>query len=103
MGRCPSERTGSSCSKDPSSPRLSGEGFKDSVRKKVMGFMITSRTVLWLIGNWVVSLQAALSIFRFQLVWGLSAGGQHTVNFFHQQGVSVSAKPLHGYCSGYYF
>ena len=23
--------------------------FKDSVRKKVMGFMITSRTVLWLI------------------------------------------------------
>ena len=49
----------------------------------------------------MASLQAAFSIFRFQLVWGLSAGVQHAVNFFHQQGVSVSAKPLHGYCSGY--
>ena len=32
--------------------------------------------------------------FRFQLVWGLRAGGQHTINFSHLEGVSVPAKEL---------
>ena len=34
------------------------------------------------------------STFWFQPVWGLHAGGEHAVNFFHMVGVLVSAKQL---------
>ena len=38
--------------------------------------------------------ESASSTIRFQLVSGLHACGQHTVNFSHLVGVSVSAKQL---------
>ena len=39
-------------------------------------------------------LESQSSTFWFQLVWGLRACGQHTVNFFHLVGVLVSAQRL---------
>lgn len=42
------------------------------------------------------------SIFQFQPVWGLHAGGQHEVTFFHLMGVLVTAKATQEYGSGYY-
>ena len=44
----------------------------------------------WWWGNW----ESASSTFWFQPFWGLCACGQHTVNFSHLVGVSVSAKQL---------
>ena len=45
-------------------------------------------------GNRVMFLESQSSTFWFQLVWGLRACGQHTVNFFHLVGVLVSAQRL---------
>ena len=47
-----------------------------------------------LIGWWWGKWEWASLTFWFQLVWGLCACGQHTVNFFHLMGASVSAKQL---------
>ena len=44
----------------------------------------------WWGGKW----ESASSTFWFQLVWGLHACEQHTVNFSHLVGSSVSAKQL---------
>ena len=44
----------------------------------------------WSWGKW----ESALSIFWFQLVWGLLACGQHPVNFSNLMKISVSAKEL---------
>ena len=49
--------------------------------------------VLW-IGWWWGKWVSASLTFWFQLVWGLCACGQHTVNFSHLVRVSVSAKQL---------
>ena len=48
-----------------------------------------------------ITKQQQLATFWFQLVWGLHAYGQHTMNFFHM-GVSESAKQLKEHGSGYY-
>ena len=45
-----------------------------------------------LIGWWWGKWESASSTFWFQPVWGLHACGQHTVNFSHLVGVSVSVK-----------
>lgn len=84
---------GSSSSKDTG---LSGKGFKDGVREKVKGCVISLCTSLvgWRRGNGVVAQESQSSAFRFQPVWGLRAGGQHAANFFHLVGVVVSAKQL---------
>ena len=42
--------------------------------------------------SWCGNEEAASSTFWFQVVWGWLACGQHTVNFLHLVGVSVSAK-----------
>ena len=44
--------------------------------------------ICWWWGNW----ESTSSTFWFQPIWCLCACGQHTVNFFHLVGVSVSAK-----------
>ena len=54
-----------------------------------------------LIGWWWGNRESAPSTFWFQPVWGLRACGQHTVNFFHLVGDSVSAKQLKGPGSEY--
>ena len=46
--------------------------------------------------------ESTSSTFWFQQVWGLSACGQYTVNFFRLLGVSVSAKQLKQQGLGYY-
>ena len=46
--------------------------------------------------------ESAPSTSWFQLIWGLHPCGQHTVNFSHLMGVSVSAKQLKGLGSGYH-
>ena len=47
-----------------------------------------------LIGWWWGKWKSASSNLLFQLVWGLHASEQHTVNFSHLVGISVSAKLL---------
>ena len=50
---------------------------------------------------WWGKQESVSSTFRFQLVWGLHACGQHTTvncNFFHLEGVSVSAKQFRHCC-----
>ena len=47
-----------------------------------------------LIGWWWGKWESASSTFWFQPVWGLRACEQHTVNFSHLVGVSVSAEQL---------
>lgn len=46
--------------------------------------------IRWWRGNW----ESASSAFLFQLVWGLHACGQHTVNFFHLMGASPPIEQL---------
>ena len=55
-------------------------------RDQLLGILLTG----WWWGKW----ESASSTFCFQSVWGLRACGQHTVNFSHLVGVSVSAQQL---------
>ena len=55
-----------------------------------------------LIGWWWGNQESTSSTFWFQPVWGPRVRGQHTVNFFHLMGLSVSAKQLKGHGSEYY-
>lgn len=52
---------------------------------------------IFLIGWWLGNWESASSTF-----WGLHVFGQHTVNFFHLTGVSISAKQLERHGSEYY-
>ena len=77
----------------PLRPKLPG-GFQVKVLKtgggrRVAGWVIRSDLLLI---SWWQGHQESTSTFWFQLVWGLHACGQQTVNFFHLMGVSVTAK-----------
>ena len=71
-----------------------GEGGGHEVRDQLVEILLNGRW--W--GNW----ESTSSTFWFQLIWGLHAHGQHTVNFFHLLRVSVSAKQLGGHGSECY-
>ena len=72
--------------KRPKLPQgLSGKVHKDRVREGDCGVCDQLVDIL-LIGWWWGNRKSASSTFWFQLVWGLRAYGQHTVNFFHLEG-----------------
>ena len=69
--------------------------FRDRVRDRgceVCDELVDILLIGWWWGNW----NSTSSVSRFQPLWGLSAGGQHTVNFSHLVGVLVSAKQRKG-------
>ena len=78
-----------------------GKAFKDRAREegcRVCDQLMDVLLIGWWWGNWespTINLLVPTS-------WDLCACGQHTVHFFHQVGVSVSAKWLKGHGSEYY-
>ena len=58
-----------------------GSFLKTRRGRRVVGCVISSDTLL--IGWWRLIGSLTSSTFWFQMVWGLCACGQHTVNFFH--------------------
>ena len=80
---------------------VQGKVFKGMVSRRGYGVCDQLADIL-LIGWWWGNQESTSSTSWFQLVWGLCAGEQHTINFSHPVGVSVSAKLLEGHGSEYY-
>ena len=94
----PSKENGQLILKRPKFPKgFQGRVFKDRVKKRASGYVISSWTFFWLVGD-----ESASSTFWFQTVWVLYACGQHIVNFFHIMGVSIFVKQLKKYDSKFY-
>ena len=53
-------------------------------------------------GGWRGNRESASSSFWFQMVWGLPASGQNTVDFLYPVGALAPAKQLQGHGSEYY-
>ena len=99
--QAPSKESRQLVLKSPNSLKAFRERFFKTGWRRGCG-MCDQLTDSLLIGWWWRNRESTSTTFWFQLVWGLCACGQHTVNFFHLMGVSVSAKQLKGYGSEYY-
>ena len=71
--------------------------FKGYMREGVTGSVISSCTILWLVGIEITGL--TLSILRRQQVWRLRALDHQVANFFHLVVVLASVKQLRKYAS----